>query len=646
MDAHHASLGRRTLEEIRLKRAAQRISKTSSGLDLTDIPVANDASGIRKSESSNRLTETDVSGLVSQLKDLQRKNAELEEDNKILKLKLQTKEVETEMVQERLTELEQNTVPSLRKALKDVAMEKDAAVVAREDLSAQVRTLKRRIKEAEEEQYRAEEDSAALRAELNLIQQQAMNGPVGGVTSMGIPPEHVQNLEKELTSLKSDLQRESMLRQQEQQRLAEEHAQISSLMSEKQELEAKLVALSNKALEEVSAKVNNKAFSVEDKEKLEKQLHDMAVVIEKLESSRQKLLMEIDSQSSEIEGLFEENSGLSSSYQEAMSIANHWESQVKDCLKQNEELRGFLDKLRTEQNKTIVGGSLEAHGNAEETGSRAQLSEIFTLKGQLVKEQSRAESLSAEVTQLSVRLQQATQAYNGLARLYKPVLRNIENSLLKMKEDDLVTVHPSFAAHSPKLFDLRSTTIRIQNQLRRESSCKLQFNRSTPTWRGEDGVVAWTVGECKSREAHSWVEARGWAKLGARLGRGSRRLLGKGRGTAGQRLEAASGKREGHGFWAKGGARIPSQQPEEEQHQQLSCLLVVAGQGARGRNGKNWSEEGWSKHGLVGRDWSVRTAGRGCPEELMVVFSTLVASSVEVSRNKRPSLSAKVRKAK
>lgn len=36
------------------------------------------------------------------------------------------------------------------------------------------------------------------------------------------------------------------------------------------------------------------AFNLqEDKEKLEKQLHDMAVVIERLESSRQKLLVEV-----------------------------------------------------------------------------------------------------------------------------------------------------------------------------------------------------------------------------------------------------------------------------------------------------------------------------------------------------------------
>ncbi|KAF9619016.1 hypothetical protein IFM89_004360 [Coptis chinensis] len=60
-------------------------------------------------------------------------------------------------------------VPSLRKALRDVAMEKDAAVIAREDFSAQLRMVKKRLKEVEEEQCRTEEDAAALRAELNSL---------------------------------------------------------------------------------------------------------------------------------------------------------------------------------------------------------------------------------------------------------------------------------------------------------------------------------------------------------------------------------------------------------------------------------------------------------------------------------------------
>ncbi|XP_031286402.1 GRIP1-associated protein 1 [Pistacia vera] len=449
MEAHHASLGRRTLEEIRQKRAAERLSKTSSGPDLTQvssIPI-NDISGMRKSESGNRLSETDVSGLVSQLKDMQNKNVELEERNNILSSKLQTTEAENGIIQSRLNELEQNTVPSLRRALKDVAMEKDAAVVAREDLSAQLRTLKKRLKEAEEEQYRAEEDAAALRAELNSLQQQAMSGPPVGITSMGISPmgispDHIQTLEKELASLKYELQQELQLRQQEQQRATEEQARISVLISEKQELEEKLAASSRKASEE--DKAVHKTFSLEDKEKLEKQLHDMAVVVEKLESSRQKLLMEIDSQSSEIERLFYDNSNLLSTYQEAVGIAKHWENQVKDCLKQNEELRGILDKLRTEQaslvsmnEKNILRGSSEISNDpVSQNGSP----EFLSLKGQLAQEQSKAEALSAQVLQLSAELQRATQAYNGLARLYKPVLRNIESSLIKMKQDGSLTV--------------------------------------------------------------------------------------------------------------------------------------------------------------------------------------------------------------
>ncbi|KAG4207095.1 hypothetical protein ERO13_A03G045500v2 [Gossypium hirsutum] len=436
MNAHHASLGRRTLEEIRQKRAAERISKASSGSDLTKAPIPIDVQGMKKSESENRLSEVDISGLVSQLKDLQKKNAELEESNQMLSVELQAKEAEHETLQTRFNDLEQNTVPSLRKALKDVAMEKDAAVVAREDLSAQLRMLKKRLKEAEDEQYRAEEDAAALRAELNSMQQQLMSNSFSGINAMGSSPDQLQALENELARLKSELQQESSLRQQERQQLAEEQARVSALKSEKQELEERLTAMSKRSSEVASEKGTRKEFSVEEKEKLEKQLHDMAVAVERLENSRQKLLMEIDNQSSEIERLFEENSNLSSSYQEATNTAKQWENQVKDCLKQNEELRRILDNLRTEQ-----ASLLSKNGSgAIQTGSQGNTTEILSLKGQLVQEQSRVDSLSAEVMQLSARLQQATLAYNSLARLYKPVLRNIESSLIKMKQDGSITI--------------------------------------------------------------------------------------------------------------------------------------------------------------------------------------------------------------
>ncbi|CAN1282608.1 hypothetical protein LINPERPRIM_LOCUS18118, partial [Linum perenne] len=206
-----------------------------------------DNGGIKKSESATRLSEADVSGIVAQLQELQRKNSELEENNRSLSSKLQTTTTENEALQNRLNDLERKTVPSLRKALKDVAMEKDAAVVAKEDLSTQLRTLKKRLKDAEEEQYRAEEDAAALRAELNSMQRQTMSNSLIGMTSMGISPEQLQSLEKELTSVKFDLQQESVMRQREQQQLLEEKVKVSALEAERQQLEEKLISLSQRA---------------------------------------------------------------------------------------------------------------------------------------------------------------------------------------------------------------------------------------------------------------------------------------------------------------------------------------------------------------------------------------------------------------
>ncbi|KAL5973469.1 hypothetical protein ACLOJK_030120 [Asimina triloba] len=231
------------LEEIRQKRTAERISKASVSADLrTPNPQ-----GMHKSDSSNRISEKDIHSLLSQVKDLEKKNSELENENKILTLKLEGKEVENEALQKRLTELEENSIPSLRKALRDVSMEKDAAIVAREDFSAQLRAVKKRLKEAEEEQYRAEEDAASLRAELNSLQHQVMGNPFGSIPPIGNSPGHIQAMEGEISNLKNELQKESLLRQQEQQRLAEEKLQNSALVTEKNVLEERLDAMTKKA---------------------------------------------------------------------------------------------------------------------------------------------------------------------------------------------------------------------------------------------------------------------------------------------------------------------------------------------------------------------------------------------------------------
>uniref|UniRef100_A0A804R8R4 Myosin heavy chain-related n=2 Tax=Zea mays TaxID=4577 RepID=A0A804R8R4_MAIZE len=426
----HASRGRRTLEEIRQKRAAERMQHA--------LPIA--ASHVDSHGNQRAGAE-----LLARVQELENGNTEL----------IDEKGVEKDALVNRLNDLERNVVPSLQKNLNDISLEKDAAVVAKEDALAQLRSMKKRLKEAEEEQYKAEEDSASLRAQLNTLQQQVMGHSYSGYT-MGISTEESVAMEKEIQDLQAQLKQESLLRQQEQQKLAEEsqlrqqeqeklakeQIHIASLEAEKQQLEDQITMLTKKATEDASEFAAHKAFSMQDREKLENQLHDMALMIERLEGSRQKLLMEIDSQSSEIEKLFEENSALSTSYQEAIAITVQWENQVRDCLKQNEELRSHLEKLRLEQASLLEVSNITTKSDGQIENSISNLPEMVTenISLKLIKEQSRSESLLAEIMKLSAELRKAVQAQNNLVRLYRPVLRDIESNLMKMKQETYATI--------------------------------------------------------------------------------------------------------------------------------------------------------------------------------------------------------------
>ncbi|XP_078174528.1 myosin heavy chain-like protein [Carex rostrata] len=450
MEAHHASRGRRTLEEIRQKRAAERLKTVSSGSDLHSSAYQHQPAN-QSSQSGYRETEIDTFALQARIRELETQIADLNIENQKLLAELEESVDERDTIVKHLNDLEQNSLPTMRKALNDISIEKDAAIIAKEDALAQVRTLKKRLKDAEEDQYRAEEDAAALRAELNMVQQQQHANTNTATTtsysssSFGGFPDDISALEKELHDLQTYLKEESVLRQEAQQKLAEEQLRTSTLVAEKQDIEEKLKTSNEKLSEQASRLAMHTAFSLEDKEILEKQLHDMALMVERLESSRQKLLTEIDSQSSEIEKLFEENSSLSLSYREVMAVAKQWESQVGDCLKQNEELRFTLDKLRSAQINNPVqatmGGLLEQTVSQGLTTPPDELaSENSSLKEQLRKEQSRSEGLAAEVMKLSADLRRAVQSHNTLTRLYRPVLREIENNLMKMKQETYSTI--------------------------------------------------------------------------------------------------------------------------------------------------------------------------------------------------------------
>lgn len=460
MEARHASLGRKKLEEIRQKKAADRSQKAFPGMDHRN----SNPSGLQKTGSGieesvhwigNQSTEKDFQALLTYTRQLEADIREQQEQNKSFASKLETLEMERDAFEKQLKKMEETELPSLKKSLQDVSREKDAAIIARDDQSAQLRAVRRRLREVEEEQYKAEEDAATLRAELNMLQRQEEQHQSSGIPSSSITIEHLRAMEQEMANIKVELQEAVRQRQEEQQKLAAEKERFVLLMTEKQQLEEKLLLASEKISEHASEKNSEGNSSTAEIQKQEKgkhdqQLRELAMMVERLESGRQKLLAEIDTQSLEIERLFVENTNLSAGLKDMTGVAAQWENQVQECLKQNAELRVMLEKLRTEQANTISELPMhvaEAVSSREITydnekgivGHTAYATENLKLKGELAKTQTKSEALAAQVMQLSVELKRTVQAYNCLARLYKPILWNIENRLIQMKADNFVS---------------------------------------------------------------------------------------------------------------------------------------------------------------------------------------------------------------
>jgi len=109
-------------------------------------------------------------------------------------------------------------------------------------------------------------------------------------------------------------------------------------------------------------------------------------------------------------------------------------------LKQNEELRSHLEKLRLEQASLLKVSNINTQSDNSISNSSELVTENLSLKDQLIKEQSRSEGLSAEIMKLSAELRKAVQAQNNLTRLYRPVLRDIESNLMKMKQETYATI--------------------------------------------------------------------------------------------------------------------------------------------------------------------------------------------------------------
>lgn len=310
-------------------------------------------------------------------------------------------------------------------SIQNLKMEKDAAVRAKDDLVAQLRIVKKKLQEAEEEQYKAEEDAAALRAELESLHRRE---EYSNTISSSSTSDQNRLLEREVAIVKVELQSALQLLQQEQQKVVEEQERVADLLVEREQLKNVL----NESREEHANPAGSflAADTSKDKSVQDYQLRELASMVERLEIGRQKLLAEIDSQSVEIERLFSENDSLAACLREASAITGQWEHQVQDCLQQNANLRAELNDLRTRQAQRPDLVPLKSIGSSDAEKEK----ESSKLQVELGKAKGHAEALSAQVLQLSADLNRAMQHISSLNWLYKPVLASIENRLMQLKQ--------------------------------------------------------------------------------------------------------------------------------------------------------------------------------------------------------------------
>ncbi|KAH7307537.1 hypothetical protein KP509_22G064200 [Ceratopteris richardii] len=156
------------------------------------------------------------------------------------------------------------------------------------------------------------------------------------------------------------------------------------------------------------------------------QLRELASMVERLESGRQKLLVEIDAQSVEIERLFLENDSLVAQVNESLTYTSQWEQQVQSFLQENGSLRAELKDLRS----SLASNTEKSFGELLDTERNTERSKL-QMELNSVKEE--ADTLRAQVLQLTASLNLETQHRSSLNWLYKPVLANIENRLQQLK---------------------------------------------------------------------------------------------------------------------------------------------------------------------------------------------------------------------
>eukprot|EP01023_Acetabularia_acetabulum_P000932 TRINITY_DN10347_c0_g3_i2.p1 TRINITY_DN10347_c0_g3~~TRINITY_DN10347_c0_g3_i2.p1 ORF type:complete len:435 (-),score=88.54 TRINITY_DN10347_c0_g3_i2:1106-2386(-) len=267
-------------------------------------------------------------------------------------------------------------------------------------LKSEVKFLKRRVHEVEDELVASEQEALSLRSEAR---------------GAGNLPQT------------SNLQREASLSRAKSLELQEERIKVEKLAQQLLQQQHEIDDLSSK-LSKQNQKHNVGFSHAQLSVDVRNQLEDMDQKVTMFKKSRDKLLTEVDTQSVEIDRLLSENSALQNSLSVSQEIQNKWKNQAEDALNQIEKLKDMMEESAS---WVVVDGNIVQ-------GENELQKKVHFLEQELVQGRAKIAKMDLQIRALCAEYTKAAQCNSTIQASLLPALNGIEGRLMRLENNQIL----------------------------------------------------------------------------------------------------------------------------------------------------------------------------------------------------------------
>ncbi|KAL0045188.1 hypothetical protein WJX82_000173 [Trebouxia sp. C0006] len=269
--------------------------------------------------------------------------------------------------------------------------------------------------------------------------------------------QQLQHLQGNVVQMQSALHQERLLRQERDSVVAQSAAEKLEIASRCKDLQAKLRVAQERASEAEEEQLKMEQDLAATKSELESAQQistavdarsasssslpdDSAQLLQKLrgqvsslKASRDKLLVEVDRQSLEIESLLTDNSALEQGLAHMQESAQRWEAQAQENLQHMDQLKSLLEESAFWQSQSAQLSTADADGS---NSDHQRAPDEAQLQKEVLQEKARATGLEVQIRALCLELAHARENAGLLSQSIAPTLGNIGSrvaQLLQMK---------------------------------------------------------------------------------------------------------------------------------------------------------------------------------------------------------------------